>query len=139
MQKSADLQVLEVISPNEIVLDLNKNGVKDEDEKIFIADIQSFSTKPNYNQSELAKRLKISQEDALGLGFFVQNFTKSTLDGQKVKLIKNDIIVDNKSYKDLIIERGLAIENGKTPSKAFQQNLEKVRQLKLIIFNNKKS
>lgn len=137
MQKSADLQVLEVISPNEIVLDLNKNGVKDEDEKIFIADIQSFSTKPNYNQSELAKRLKISQEDALGLGFFVQNFTKSTLDGQKVKLIKNDIIVDNKSYKDLIIERGLAIENGKTPSKAFQQNLEKVRQLKLIIFNNK--
>jgi len=131
--------VLKVVSPTQIVVDLNKNGVEDDNETLVLKDIQSFSTKPSKNQSDVANKLKISQEDALGLGFLAENFAKETLDGQKVKVKKNIIIVDNKNYETLLLEKGLAL---KVPLKStlsanFLQNLSNVRKLKLVIFNNK--
>lgn len=138
-QKSTDFQVLKVVSPTQIVVDLNKNGVEDDNETIELKKIQSFSTKPSKTQSELAKKLKISQEDALGLGFLAENFSKETLDGQKVKIKNNILIVDNKNYENLILEKGLALKVPlKSPLPAnFSQNLSNVRKLKLVIFNNK--
>lgn len=136
-KKSADFQVLKVKSPNEIVVDINKNGVEDENETISFENIQSFSTKPSNKQSELAKTLKISQQDALGLGFLAQNFAKETLDGQKVKIKDSKIIINDKNYETLVVDKGFAIKKSAPLSTQFQQNLKKVRKLKLIIFNNK--
>lgn len=138
-QKSTDFEVLKVVSPTQIAVDLNKNGVEDDNETIELKTIQSFSTKPSKAQSELAKKLKISQEDALGLGFLAENFAKETLDGQKVKIKNNILIVDSKNYESLILERGLALKVPlKRPLPAnFLQNLSNVRKLKLVIFNNK--
>lgn len=144
-QKSADFQVLKVNSPTQIVVDLNKNGIEDENETVTIKTIQSFSTKPSKEQSELAKMLKISQEDALGIGFLAEIFAKETLDGQKVKIEKSPsgiitIIVDDKNYETLLLDKGLALKEGFEgniyPAK-FSQNLSNVRKLKLVIFNNK--
>lgn len=138
-QKSSDFEVLEVNSPVQIIVDLNKNGIKDDDETITLENIQSFSTKPNAIQSTLAKRLKISEEDALGLGFLAENFAKETLSDKKVKLENKNsqIIIDNKDYETLLLISGFAVEkNGKiTPQ--LQKNLTKVQKLKLRIFNNK--
>lgn len=137
MQKSADFQVLRIISPTQIVIDINKNGVEDKDETIILKNIQSFSTKPSKEQSDLAQSLKISNEEALGLGFLADNFSKETLEGKKVKLKNNTIFVKDKNYQQLILERGFALEKGKAPSKQFSANIAKVRKLKLVIFNNK--
>ena len=136
-QKSADFQVLKVLSSTQIIVDLNNNGVEDENETITLKNIQSFLTKPNKEQSELAKKLKISQEDAIGLGFLAQNFANETLEGKKVKFKENKLFVDNKNYENLIIEWGFAVFNGKAPNKAFFQNLNKVQKLHLVILNNK--
>lgn len=136
-QKSTDFQVLEVKSPSEIVIDINNNGVEDENELISLKNIQSFSTKPSDEQSKFAEKLKITQEDALGLGFLAENFAKETLEGKKVKLKKSLIIVDSKNYQNLIVDRGLALEKGKAPSPLLEQNVKKVRKLNLRIFNNK--
>lgn len=136
-QKSTDFQVLKVSSPSEIVIDLNKNGIEDENETISLKNIQSFSTKPSEEQSKFAEKLNITQEDALGLGFLAENFAKETLEGKKVKLKNHQIIVDSKNYQNLIVDRGFALFKGKTPSSKLQQNLEKVHKLNLRIFNNK--
>ncbi|MFA7658963.1 MAG: phospholipase D-like domain-containing protein [Candidatus Gastranaerophilaceae bacterium] len=136
-QKSADFQVLRIISPNKIVVDLNKNGVEDDDETILLENILTFSSKPNKAQNELAKSLKITEEDAMGLGFLAENFAKETLDGKKIKIQNSKITVNNKNYQKMLLNGGLALEKGKAPTQKFWQNLEKVRKLNLRIFNNK--
>ena len=136
-QKSTDYLVLRINSPTEIVLDLNQNGMEDDDETISLGTIQSFSTKPSTAQGELAKELKISSEDTLGLGFLAENFAKEALDGQKVKYKNSNIIVDDKNYQTMILDKGLALKKGKPQTTQFKKNLEKVRKLHLIIFNNK--
>ena len=136
-QKSTDYLVLRINSPTEIVLDLNQNGMEDDDETNSLGTIQSFSTKPSTAQGELAKELKISSEDTLGLGFLAENFAKEALDGQKVKYKNSNIIVDDKNYQTMILDKGLALKKGKPQTTQFKKNLEKVRKLHLIIFNNK--
>lgn len=131
--------MLKVKSPAEIVVDINQNGVEDRNELISLKNIQSFSTKPTEKQSRLDKKLNISQEDSLGLGFLAENFAKETLLGKKIKLdTKNSrIFIDNKNYETLLLNQGFAVKtNGEITSK-LQKNIEKARKLNLRIFNNK--
>lgn len=138
-QKSSDFKVLEVISPTQIVIDINKNSIEDDNEVIEIKNIKSFSTKTSKEQENLANELKISSEDALSLGFLAENFAKSTLSDKNVKLKENNtqIWVKNKNYEDLLTDKGLALVKGKPPSKIFWDNLKKIQKLNLVIFNNK--
>lgn len=138
MPKSADFQVLSINSPTEIVVDINKNGVEDDDEIITLENSQSFSIKPNETQSKLIKKLKITPDDAIGLGYLAQNFAKETLQDKKVKL-KNEnsqIWVDNKNYETALFNSGFAVKDEKTTPQ-LQKNLIKVRKLNLRILNNK--
>lgn len=137
IQKSSEFQVLKVVSPVQIVIDVNNNGVEDNNELITLQNVESFFVKPTDAQAQLVRLLKISQEDALGLGFLAQDFAKTALEGKKVKLKENNIVVGGKNYQNLLIERGFALYKGKAPSKQFYKNLEKVRKLNLVIFNNK--
>lgn len=97
-QKSNDFKVLQVTSPTEIVVDLNKNGVQDNDETITLKNVQSFSTKPSGAQVARERKIKISDEDALGLGFLAENFAKSTLLDKNIKL---KLTAQSKPHVDL--------------------------------------
>lgn len=131
--------MLKVKSPAEIVVDINQNGVEDRNELISLKNIQSFSTKPTEKQSRLDKKLNISQEDSLGLGFLAENFAKETLLGKKVKLdVKNSrIFIDNKNYETLLLNQGFAVKTDGKAVPKLQKNIEKARKLNLRIFNNK--
>lgn len=136
--KTTNYDVLSVNSPTQIVVDINQNGVIDDDETVSIENVEAFSTKLSDNQKELARQLKISDEDAIGLGYLAQNFAKETLLEKKVKLKNNVIRIDNKNYKTLLLNSGLAFVDSKPGNqKKFQENLKKVRVLNLKIFNNK--
>lgn len=138
LPKSSDFQVLKINSPTEIVVDINKNGVADKDEVINL-NVRSFSTKPNDSQSKLAKELKISDEDAMGLGFLAENFAKETLAEKQVKLKNNnsEVFIGNKNYKNMLLSSGFAMESDCIVPLSFKKNLEKVHKLNLVIFNNK--
>lgn len=138
LPKSSGFQVLKINSPTEIFVDINKNGVADKNELISLK-VQSFSTKPSEAQSELAKKLKISDEDAMGLGFLADNFAKETLAEKQVNLKNNnsEVFVGNKNYKNMLLSSGFAVESDCIVPLSFKRNLEKVHKLNLIIFNNK--
>lgn len=138
-QKNSDFKVIEVLSPTQIVIDINKNGIEDDNEVIILKNVESFSTKTNKEQAFLTKKLKISSDYALGLGFLAENFAKSALSDKNVKLKENNtqIWIKNKNYETLLIDKGLALYKGKPPSKIFWENLKKVQKLNLVIFNNK--
>lgn len=137
LQKSNEFSVLEVISPTQIIVDLNNNEIKDNDETIILKNIESFSTKPSDAQAQIVRKLKITDEDAMGIGFLAQNFANETLSGKKVKVKNNQIYIDNKNYANLLVNKGFAIEKGKAPSKELTNNIKKVRKLNLCIYNNK--
>lgn len=141
-RKSSDFEVLEIISPTQIIVDINKNNICDENETITLNDIQSFSTKSTSTQFKIAKDLKISQEDAIGIGFLAENFAKETLSNKKVQLKNKNsqIIIDNKNYENLLIDKGFALKKQKNTcfiTTQFKDNIKKVKKLNLVIFNNK--
>lgn len=133
--------MLEVVSPTQIIVDLNQNGIKDDEEEFSINGIESFSTKLNPEQSKLAEKLKISEEDALGLGFLAENFAKEKLLEKRIRLKtdKNNfkIIVDDKDYADLLVNSGFALGKDNKKTVEFEKNIEKVKKLNLKIFNEK--
>lgn len=156
--KSTDFDVLKIKSPTQIVVDLNKNGVEDNNETIVLKGIKSFSTKQGAAQSKLALRLKISPVDAIGLGWLAQNFAKETLLDKKVQIkiksapviphlmrdlsdtpSKSDyqIIVNGKNYEDLLVNQGLAVRENQASTPQLKKNIEKVKKLHLVILNNK--
>lgn len=137
--KSADFTVLKVKSPAEIVIDLNKNGIEDNNETVELKEIKSFTTKQGSAQALLALSLKISPEDAIGLGWLAQNFAKETLLDKKVKLsCKNSkVIIGGKNYEDLLINQGFAVKNSGNLTPQIKKNIEKVQKLHLVILNNK--
>lgn len=136
-QKGSEFLVLKVITPAQIVVDLNSNGIEDKNETISLDNIETFFTKPSASQDSLARRLKISKEDAIGLGFLAQNFAQENLLNKKVKLKDNSIFVDNKNYEKRLVNKGLAIFKGEPQSDNLSKNIDKVQKLHLVILNNK--
>ena len=141
--KTSFYNVLNVISPIEIVVDLNNNGTFDDGENIVLKDVFSFSSKLSDDELKLAKKLNISSEDVAALGYFVENFASEILIDKKVKVkfLKNkspQIIVDGKSYEKLLLDSGLALKNGKIiNNENFNKKIKLSHYLRLRIYNNK--
>lgn len=145
--RNADFEVIKIISPTEIVVDLNKNGIADDDENICIKGVESFSTKQSEQQRRLAKKLKISDESAIGLGFLAQEFAKSQLLQKNISLefskppcsscTPAEIFTDGKNYQSILLSSGLAVSHGVDNKILLNKNLEKAEKLNLKIFNNK--
>lgn len=136
-QKSADFTVLKVKTPTEIVVDLNRNGIEDNNETIELKNIKSFTTKQSAAQARLALHLKISQENTMELGYLAQNFAKETLLDKKVKLINKRVIIGGKNYEDLLLNQGLAVKQDENLTPQVKKNIEKGEKLHLVILNNK--
>lgn len=137
--KSVDFKVLKIISPTKIVVDINQNGVEDKNETIVMKNIDSFTTKGSKSQSELARRLKIPEANAIKMGYLAEIFAKKLLLDKKVKLKDKNtqILVENKNYEDILLKKGFAVEKLKKPPSEFWTSLKKTQKLNLIIFNNK--
>lgn len=130
IRENSSFEVLEILSPTEIVIDFNKNKLKDNNETITIKDIYSFSIHPEKN-----KISKISSEDGMRLGFLAENYANEILAGKNIKFKDNDIYVNNTSYKQLLMNKGYATNNGLNSH--ILDNLNRAKQLNLVILNKK--
>lgn len=134
--KTSDFEVLEVISPNEIVVDFNKDRIKDKNETIILSDIYVFSTLSDKNKDSI-NYLKITKEDSLRLGYLSEKFAKELFNGKRVKFLNSDIFINDVNYKDLLINKGFAVLKGGKPNDAFSENLKAIKNLELYILNKK--
>ena len=109
-------------------------------------DADAFSVDLNKNNSNLSKKINISNEDALKLGYLTDIYAENLLLNKKVKLKFTgklnqnckfaDIKIDKESYTDKMFNQGYFAINGKFGSK-FKEKLEKARKLNLAILNHK--
>lgn len=141
-------EVLDIITPTKIGIDINKNKNIDSDEIFCIHNIEAFSLEPtiefinNYKNS-----LHLSENDLISLGYLSQEFAQKTLLNKyvSIKLTPKvtsecqfaNIKINNIDYSKLLLENGYGIQNNKIHNlEKFKQNLNIARNLHLVILNH---
>lgn len=137
--------VLNVLTPTIIQIDLNDNGMLDENETVCIPGISSYTSNLQYYSNEVNG---IPTSDGLAIGYLADEFAKSILAYKEVKLKYNgikrpqcnegEIYVENKKYSDILKSSGFAIIEGKVVNQeAFKKIISKAKRLNLAIYNHK--
>lgn len=146
--RKSDKAVLNIITPTVIEIDLNGNKIFDSGETVCIPDIETFTANLNINQTNLAEELKISDENALKLGYLTDSFADNILSEKRVKLKFTgkynqdcrfaDLITDGQSYMEILINSGLGFHNGAPLNyEKYKKQLQKAEKYKLVILNHK--
>ncbi len=126
-QKDREIEVLEVIEADKIVLDLNFNHIKDENEIFQIDGIEVFSLK---NALNIAKKLDMTEFEAICAAKATKKYAVSKLLGRKIILkensnrakdLKNEkygkngsirlgrVELDGKDFAESLIKEGFAL------------------------------
>lgn len=137
--------VLKVITPTMFKIDLNNNGIADDNETICIPKIQTYTSNLTY-YDDLLKGLSFN--DGISLGYLADEFAHSILENKRVNVkFTNttspqcktaEIFIENKNYSDLLNASGFAILNGTPLQKtSFNEQKEKAKKLELVIYNHK--
>lgn len=139
--------VLNIIEPTIAQIDLNNNGVIDDNETICIPDIESFSADIKEEPPTFTKDLKLTKKDIISLGYLADEFSKNILFLKQVKVKLNgkksadcrygEIYIDDEKYSDKLLESGFAAKHGTFSNDKFQENLKQAQKLKLVILNHK--
>jgi phosphatidylserine/phosphatidylglycerophosphate/cardiolipin synthase-like enzyme len=143
MQKSEKYTVVKIISPVKIMVSNSKHANK----MVLVKNVQSFIVKPDKNQLKLAKKLHLSEEETIELGYLAGNFAQSKLTNQKIvldkkidtsaKVITSDVSVNNQNYGKMLTDNGFAVDNNLKITTQMKKNIQKAQKLNLRIFNNK--
>jgi len=142
-------EVIEVISPTKLVVDLNNNKIADNNEIICVANIESFSK--DYSEEfykKYKKELALTNIDFINLGYLADEYAKKILLNKRIHINKTGkttsecyyatIKIGNVKYKKLLENSGFAIFDGKISNKQkFKEKLEISKKLNLVIFNHK--
>lgn len=89
--------VLEVIEGDKIVIDLNNNSKRDEDEVIHLNNISTFPLRMNEKAQYCSKRYGIPLEAVVSLGYQAKKFTEAKLLNSKVS-ISGELTPFSKNY-----------------------------------------
>ena len=78
-------KVIKVIDGDTVYIDFNENGIPEQNEKVRINGIDTFETKLNDGLEWQMKLYGLSQDEALGLGYYGKEFAKKELLNKPVK------------------------------------------------------
>lgn len=78
-------KVIKVIDGDTVYIDFNDNGIPEQNEKVRINGIDTFETKLNDGLEWQMKLYGLSQDEALGLGYYGKEFAKKELLNKPVR------------------------------------------------------
>lgn len=136
-------RVLKVYSPSLIAIDLNKNDQIEENEKLQIDGIESFTSKITDFRKDFAGKYPIEEETALSIGYFAEKFAQNLIENKKVqyKKLKNGKIIlyfNGRNYNKIFTNSPFAMKDGKPINEEnFKKQIELAKNIELRIYNNK--
>lgn len=83
--KEISHKVIKVIDGDTVYVDFNDNGIPEQNEKVRINGIDTFETKLNDGLDWQMKLYNLTQDEALGLGYYGKEFAKKELLNKSVK------------------------------------------------------
>jgi phosphatidylserine/phosphatidylglycerophosphate/cardiolipin synthase-like enzyme len=111
---------LEVNSPLKLILESGKFELKG---------YETFDPNFTKRNSELAKKLNISETEAFILGNLGKYWAKDFMVGRYVYVANNDLVYFKYSYKSKFIHSGYCLQNGiPTSQKDFENRLKSIRK-----------
>ena len=163
---SVEHKVIKVIDGDTVYIDFNDNGIAEQDEKVRVNGIDTFETKLNNGLKWQMQLYNLTQDEALGLGYYGKEFAKKELLNKSVraeytaeeKFDKNNRHLMSlyydcnkhgkcKSYEKEVLKAGLATFYTKSNLAAElkpYQNLGKIKayaekshSLNLVVLNKK--
>lgn len=141
-------QILAMVTPTVLQVDLNGNNVIDDGEILCLPNVETFTSNLRNNSEDLAKQVGISFPKSLAIGYIADNFVNTNIVSKSVKVrLHNsygetcrhaDIYLDGQSYADILAREGFAINSGKPINQeAFENLLKTADKMKLVIMNHK--
>ena len=159
-------KVIKVIDGDTVYIDFNDNGIPEQNEKVRINGIDTFETKLNDGLNWQMKFYNLTQDEALGLGYYGKEFAKKELLNKSVKaeytaeekFDKNNrhlmsIYYDCnrhgkcKNYEQEVLKAGLATIYTKSNladklktyenTDKIKQNAKRTHKLNLVLLNKK--
>ncbi len=147
ISKRAYTPVLNVVNPYTLQVDLNNNGIINENETVCLAEFEAFSLSNMETPPDFAKSLDLQTRDIITLGYMADNFSSSYLLTKPVKVKFTgkkskdcrfaEIIVEDKSYGDVLLKSGYAAKGGVFDKAKLSENINTAKNLKLVIYNLK--
>ncbi len=163
---SVEHKIIKVIDGDTVYVDFNDNGIAEQDEKVRINGIDTFETKLNDGLNWQMKLYNLTQDEALGLGYYGKEFAEKELLNKPVraeytaeeKFDKNNRHLMSlyydcnrqgkcKSYEQEVLKAGLATiytKSNLTDELKTYQNLDKIKanakkshKLDLVVLNKK--
>ncbi len=128
-------KVFLVKSPCEVFIDLNKNFVFDE--KIPVA-VTSFKFINNNIDFEKYPDLKsLTDDEIFFLEYMANETSQNILLNRFVKVVKNDIIIDNQKYSELMLKSKFVFDDTKTSQQELIKNIKSINLNDYVILNLK--
>ena len=163
---SVEHKVIKVIDGDTVYVDFNDNGIAEQDEKVRVNGIDTFETKLNDGLNWQMQLYNLTQDEALGLGYYGKEFAKKELLNKPVraeytaeeKFDKNNRHLMSlyydcnrqgkcKSYEKEVLKAGLATiytKSNLADELKQYQNLDKIKahakkshKLDLVVLNKK--
>ena len=141
-------EVLDVKSSDIISVDLNHNGIADNDEAVCVYGVEGFEFEPDMSVfSKYQNLYKLNKNDVIGLWYLGREFSRKNLLNKKISLkrikSKNNkckearITIEGTDYGDLLYNAGHGLRNFKTENNdKFMRNIENARKLNLVVLNH---
>lgn len=124
-------KVFKIISPTEIYVDLNKNLIFDEKSPIEIKDLYYICSQKKDDNFSLSK------EESIFLNFQAVQVANNLLKNKYVKIKNNEIYINNRNYKDILLNSGFFYKNTDESKKIFLKNLKNFNIEEYVAYNIK--
>lgn len=128
-------RVIKVISPIEIFIDLNNNFIFDEQKPVTIKDVYYLDKFINLYKSPLFNNL--SDDEIFFVSYMSQNFASKTLSNKFVKVIDDEIYINNQKYSDILLNSHLFFDDSEVSQKNFLRKLKSYNLDDYVIYNTK--
>lgn len=128
--------VLEIITPFDIIVDFNGNGVEDYNELVHILDGYEYINREKISEFQDSG---LDEYSLYAMSYLTENFAKNFLQDKKVHIKKKkNIFVGTESYNEALLKSGYIFQKHKpVDNTAFNKRLHQIKSADFKLYNAK--
>lgn len=140
-------KVLGIIDATTLQIDLNNNGLIDDNETVCIGDLKTFPADIKDEIPKILNKEGFNKSDIISLNYLAREYSYNTLFEKDIKFIPSgkrtinciygDILVENQLYSQKLLHNGFAWNDKVFPLQKIKENVKSAKDLDLVIFNHK--
>ncbi len=128
-------KVLKVESPVTIYIDYNNNLIFDEKEPFFVKNIYYIEPNTNLKNTEYLKNF--SEDEKFLLSYLEKELIKRTINEKYIKYSNDNIYINNKNYKDILLDSNLFYTDSLESKKKLYERIKSENINDYVIINTR--